>query len=97
MDRGMVSEENISRLHRSNAAYIVGTPKALLRRFERELTDHRDWHTVQEGVDVKRVAEAVAKKSSSWPAALIARPRNRPCTSGSWSASGMACASWSRR
>jgi hypothetical protein len=56
MDRGMVSEENIARLHRSNASYIVGTPKAMLRRFERELTDHRDWHTVQEGVDVKQVA-----------------------------------------
>jgi transposase len=56
MDRGMVSEENISRLHRSNASYIVGTPKAMLRRFERELIDQRDWHTVQEGVDVKRVA-----------------------------------------
>jgi transposase len=55
MDRGMVSEENLARLHRSNASYIVGTPKALLRRFERELTDQRDWHTVQEGLDVKQV------------------------------------------
>jgi transposase len=56
MDRGMVSEENVARLHRSDASYIVGTPKAMLRRFERELTDQRDWHTVQEGVDVKQVA-----------------------------------------
>jgi transposase len=56
MDRGMVSEENIARLHRSNASYIVGTPKAMLRRFERELTDQCDWHTVQEGIDVKQVA-----------------------------------------
>jgi len=55
MDRGMVSEENMARLRRSNASYIVGTPKAMLRRFERELTDQRDWHTVQEGVDVKLV------------------------------------------
>jgi transposase len=55
MDRGMVSEANIARLQRSNASYIVGTPKAMLRRFERELTDQRDWHTVQEGVDVKLV------------------------------------------
>jgi len=56
MDRGMVSEENLARLHRSNASYIVGTPKAMLRRFERALTDQRDWHTVQEGLDVKQVA-----------------------------------------
>jgi transposase len=55
MDRGMVSETNIARLHRSNASYIVGTPRAMLHRFERELIDQRDWHTVQEGVDVKRV------------------------------------------
>jgi hypothetical protein len=51
----MVSEENLARLHRSNASYIVGTPKAMLRRFERELTDQRDWHKVQEGLDVKQV------------------------------------------
>jgi transposase len=56
MDRGMVSEENITRLHRSNASYIVGTPKAMLRRFECELTDRRHWHTVQEGLEVKQVA-----------------------------------------
>ena len=42
MDRGMVSEENLSSLHRSDAAYIVGTPKAMLRQFEQHLTD-RDW------------------------------------------------------
>ena len=41
MDRGMVSEENIARLHRSNASYIVGTPKAMLRQFERDLTERR--------------------------------------------------------
>jgi transposase len=56
MDRGMVSEENIARLHRSKASYIVGTPKAMLRRFESELTDQRDWHTVHEGVNVKLVS-----------------------------------------
>ena len=62
MDRGMVSQENIARLHRSNASYIVGTPKALLRQFERELTDHENWHTVQEGLDVKQVASPDGKE-----------------------------------
>jgi transposase len=51
----MVSEEKIARLHRSGASYIVGTPKAMLRRFERELTEQTDWQTVQDGVDVKQV------------------------------------------
>jgi transposase len=55
MDRGMVSEEKVAGLQRRNVAYIVGTPKAILRRFERELTEVQDWHTVREGIDVKKV------------------------------------------
>jgi transposase len=56
MDRGMVSEENLSLLRARQALYIVGTPKATLKRFEVHLASQRDWHTVQEGVEVKRVA-----------------------------------------
>src|SRR6516225_2852196 len=62
MDRGMVSEKNIARLQRSKASYIVGTPKAMLRQFERELTDNQDWHTVQEGLEVKQVSGPDAKE-----------------------------------
>jgi hypothetical protein len=36
--------------------------------------------------------DLMAKKSSFWPAAPIARPRSRPCTSVSFSASRTACA-----
>jgi transposase len=56
MDRGMVSEQNLARLRQSQASYIVGTPKAMLKRFEADLSSQRDWHTVQEGVEVKRVS-----------------------------------------
>lgn len=35
-------------------SYIVGTPKSMLRQFEQYLTD-KDWHQVQEGVEVKLV------------------------------------------
>jgi len=56
MDRGMVSEENLDLLRQTKASYIVGTPKAMLRGFEQALTDHHDWHTAQEGVEVKRVS-----------------------------------------
>ena len=55
MDRGMVSEPNLAVLRQSQASYIVGTPKAMLKRFEAELTSAGDWHTVQDGVEVKRV------------------------------------------
>lgn len=54
MDRGMVSEKNLEFLRERQGFYIVGTPKAMLRQFERYLT-HRDWHAVQAGVEVKLV------------------------------------------
>ena len=54
MDRGMVSEANLTFLRRRGGSYIVGTPKSMLRQFEQYLTD-KDWHEVQEGVEVKLV------------------------------------------
>jgi len=55
LDRGMVSEPNLEFLRSRGGQYIVGTPKAMLRHFERALTEG-DWHTVQDGVEVKLVA-----------------------------------------
>ncbi len=52
MDRGMVSEENLETLRTKDAHYVVGTPKAMLRKFERELTES-GWEEVQPGVEVK--------------------------------------------
>ena len=54
MDRGMVSEANLKFLREKGGSYIVGTPKAMLRRFEKHLTD-KDWHPAQDGVQVKLV------------------------------------------
>jgi hypothetical protein len=54
LDRGMVSANNLAFLRRRGGQYIVGTPKAMLRRFEHALLAG-DWHTVQEGVEVKLV------------------------------------------
>jgi transposase len=52
MDRGMVSEENLEELRRGGAFYIVGTPKASLKGFERDLLE-RGWREVAQGVEVK--------------------------------------------
>lgn len=52
MDRGMVSEENLERLRTRGAHYIVGTPKAMLRKFEIELMES-GWEEVEPGVEVK--------------------------------------------
>ena len=55
MDRGMVSESNLSFVRRRGGRYIVGTPKASLRTFEAELVEQKDWDQVEAGVDVKLV------------------------------------------
>jgi transposase len=55
LDRGMVSEANLALLRERGASYIVGTPKAMLRQFERHLTE-ADWQAVEVGVEVKLVA-----------------------------------------
>jgi len=54
MDRGMVSENNLKFLRQRGGSYIVGTPKAMLRRFEEHLID-KEWREVQAGVEVKLV------------------------------------------
>ncbi|HKQ10657.1 MAG TPA: IS1634 family transposase [Rhizomicrobium sp.] len=54
MDRGMVSEKNLAFLRERNGSYIVGTPKGMLKQFERHLAN-KDWHEVQAGVEVKLV------------------------------------------
>jgi len=54
MDRGMVSEDNLRFLRARGGSYIVGTPKAMLRRFEKQLTAEQ-WRVVQDGVEVKLV------------------------------------------
>jgi transposase len=55
MDRGMVSENNLRFIRGRDGSYIVGTPKGMLHQFEQYLLD-KDWHEVQEGVEVKLVA-----------------------------------------
>lgn len=52
MDRGMVSQDNIELLKQDHRRYIIGTPKAMLRKFERQLLSE-DWDKVHEGLEVK--------------------------------------------
>jgi hypothetical protein len=56
LDRGMVSEDNLEFLRERKARYVVGTPKAQLRRFEQALVDQADWQEVEPGVEVKLLA-----------------------------------------
>ena len=52
MDRGMVSEKNLEMLREAGASYLVGTPKSLLKQFERDLLE-QDWEQVESDVEVK--------------------------------------------
>jgi len=52
LDRGMVSEENVELLKQGGRRYIVGTPKSMLKRYERELLA-QDWRLVHEGLEVR--------------------------------------------
>jgi Transposase DDE domain len=52
MDRGMVSEKNLTFLRQAERRYLVGTPKGLLKKYEQELLAD-DWHKIREGIEVK--------------------------------------------
>lgn len=54
MDRGMLSAANIKFLQ-DGRRYIIGTPKSMLKKFERELLED-SWDHVREGVEVKLCA-----------------------------------------
>ena len=55
MDRGMVSEANLAFIRSRRGRYLVGTPRRMLKAFERHLLD-QNWTEVQEGIEVKLVA-----------------------------------------
>jgi hypothetical protein len=80
MDRGMVSEENLKFIRQRGGSYIVGTPKALLRQFERYLSD-KDWHEVQARVEVKLVPGPEGQETFILARSADRRAKeSRPCT-----------------
>lgn len=54
MDRGMVSEENLTWLRQGNRRYLVGTPKSDLKQWQREIVETAGWETLRDGIEVKR-------------------------------------------
>jgi len=53
MDRGMVSAENVAWLNETGRRYVIGTPKAELRRWAKQIEDKSDWRHIREDVEVK--------------------------------------------
>jgi transposase len=54
LDRGMVSAAHLAWLRQRGSRYIVGTPKAQLRSYERTMLDG-EWSTIRDGLDVQLV------------------------------------------
>ena len=53
MDRGMVSAENVAWLNETGRRYVIGTPKAELKRWARQIEEKTDWRHIREDVEVK--------------------------------------------
>jgi hypothetical protein len=53
MDRGMVSQDNLEWLQQTGRRYVIGTPKAELKRWLKQIEDHNDWRHIREDVEVK--------------------------------------------
>lgn len=51
MDRGLSTEGNLTWLRRRGGFYLVGTPKAMLRKFEQQLLE-APWKEIRDGLDV---------------------------------------------
>jgi len=51
-DRGMMSKKNVAFLKSGDRRYIIGTAKASLKQFERELLAE-DWRQIRKGLEVK--------------------------------------------
>lgn len=52
MDRGIPTEATLERMRQEEVAYLVGTPRSLLSRLEKDLVD-KPWETVHEQMRVK--------------------------------------------
>jgi transposase len=54
MDRGIPTRDTLAQMRKDDIAYVVGTPKALLCKLEKDLLD-KPWEQVHEGMSVKLV------------------------------------------
>lgn len=61
MDRGMVSEGNMTFLQSNDRRYILGTPKSQLRQFEQQLVED-GWSEIRDGLEVKLCASPAGEE-----------------------------------
>jgi transposase len=70
MDRGIPTEATLKQMRDDQVAYLVGTPKALLSKLEKQLAD-QPWEQVHEGMKVKLLEQDgelyIQAASDQWP------------------------------
>ena len=62
MDRGLVSESNLGFIRGQGGYYLVGTPRSMLKRFQKQLLEG-DWSQVCEGIEVQLVDSPDGKET----------------------------------
>jgi hypothetical protein len=52
MDRGMASADNLAWLNETGRRYVIGTPKAELKRWLKQIEERTDWRHIRDDVEV---------------------------------------------
>jgi hypothetical protein len=76
MDRGNVSEDNLWFIRQRGGQYIVGTPKAMLRQVQGDLSDD-GWKQVREGIQVKTVRPVDTGKLQEGETLVLCKSEDR--------------------
>jgi transposase len=71
-DRGMSSAENLAWLRQTGRRYIIGAPKAELRKFAADLAATKGWREIREGIEVK-----LARWPETGETAILCRSADR--------------------
>lgn len=53
MDRGMIGADNLTWLKETGRRYLLGTFRAEIKNWNRQIAETKDWQTVREGIEVK--------------------------------------------
>lgn len=80
MDRGMVSEDNLAFLRGRGGHYLVGTPRSMLRRFEKQLLVEGPWSEVCEGIEVQLVGGPDGQETFVLCRSAVRVKKRRPFT-----------------
>lgn len=87
MDRGMTSAKNLAWLNATGRRYVVGTPRAELRRFSAEVADKTNWRRIREDIEVKILAGPDGKETFLLCRSAERIKKSRPCMNASHNAS----------